>query len=102
MGDEGVPRRRAEKGKAEAAQQQPAARVSQDLAVGEVSVTYDGEKALVRWLVDLKNFTSSRHRSSKRFTLTLWGEQVPFMFMLNPRDTSGNLMSRSPSGSKKS
>lgn len=59
------------------------------LALNELSVNYDGPRACIRWMVDLKGFRdSARGRLSRKFSLHLQGADVPFLLMLNPSESS--------------
>merc|ERR1711865_782478 len=75
-----------------------------ELTLGELKVIYEGARASVRWLVDVNAFYMSGQDMSCKFTLMLWGIEVPFVFMFNHRDaSSAEDASQNPhSGSKKS
>lgn len=62
---------------------------TEELAPGELTVSYSGNAASVRWAVDLKKLRS-QHRcgQSRRFALTFGArKEVPFVFFISPSTT---------------
>lgn len=62
---------------------------TEELAPGELTVSYSGNAASVRWAVDL-NKLRSQHRcgQSRRFALTFGArKEVPFVFFISPSTT---------------